>query len=429
MDATETLICCGVSHHGLSLADRERIQPPRERWGGVLRGLLASDHARSAVLVATCNRIEFYVEVARGCTGSGAVLDAMLDALGVAGQDRERVGDACYLLKGEEVVRHLLRVSSGLDSMCVGESEILGQVKEAYSFACRCGELGNALHRLFHCAFRVGKQVRNETAVGSGVRSMAGAAQSLLARAGGGLEGKTLLLIGVNAMTETIAARTRGRLRQVFVNRTHCRAKALAERFGGEWRRLEHLERTLAEVDLVVTSTGSAEPLLGAEDLERVLRARGSAAPLVVCDLAVPRDVEVPRGELPGLVLLDQEAVEAHLRGETADRHGALEEAEGIVADRAEAFCGKLRRAELSADERAFLSAVQEALARELDRSQKELGPHAAAALEPAARRLAEKLSALGLAHLRGQGRRALQGGPSRDAWDTRCGDSGSQRW
>ncbi len=399
MDSIQKLVCCGVSHKTLSLSDRERIQPSRERWDSVLRALLRTEGLRCGVLVATCNRIEFYLET----ESSVHPTEGVLDALGAEGTCRERARESSYLLRGDEAVRHLFRVASGLDSMCIGESEVLGQVKEAYSLACRCCDLSNMLHRLFHGAFRVGKQVRNETNLGCGVRSLAGAAQSLLMEATGGLEGKKLLIIGVNKMTETIAFRTHGLEQQVFSNRTHCRAKALARRLGGETRRFEDLERTLAEVDAVFTCTGAPGPILSAERLESVLTARGENAPLAICDLAVPRDVEATPGRDAGLVLVDQTAVQAHFCAEERGRTGQVEEAEGIVEEQAAAFRLKLRHSELSDSGQAFLSGVRRALERELSRFGKGKSPEEVATLEHFGQRLADKATALGLVHMRAE--------------------------
>lgn len=303
MESPRTLVCCGVSHKTLPLAERERIQPPRERWGEVLHTLLQHPEILTGALVVTCNRVEFYLKVA----GEAQPLEAALEALGASSEVGTVVREASYVLCGDDAVRHLFRVAAGLDSMCIGESEVLGQIKEAYSLACQVGTVQHVMHRLFHGAFRVGKQVRSETELGRGVRSMCGAALDLAGAAAGGLEDKELLLLGINAMTQTIASRTRGLEsgQPVFMNRTHCKATALARRHGGFARRFHELREALVEADVVFTSTGSAEPIVRPEDLEHVLHERGGRPPLVICDLAVPRDVETgggpgPQARLPG---------------------------------------------------------------------------------------------------------------------------------
>jgi len=135
MDSLDNLVCCGVSHKTLPLAERERIQPPRERWGETLRALLRCDGLQAAVLVATCNRVEFYLKT----RGEAQVLERVLDVLGAGDDVRDRVRSSSYVLRGEHAIRHLFRVTAGLDSMYVGESEVLGQIKDAYSLACRNG--------------------------------------------------------------------------------------------------------------------------------------------------------------------------------------------------------------------------------------------------------------------------------------------------
>ena len=403
MSSTRKLVCCGVSHKTLPLAERERIQPPRERWGEVLRALLAKPEILTGVLVVTCNRIEFYLKTA----GHANPLEPVLEVLGAGEEVLPVVREASYVLNGDDAVRQLFRVAAGLDSMCIGESEVLGQIKEAYSLACQFGTVQHVMHRLFHAAFRVGKQIRSDTELGRGVRSMCGAALDLAADAAGGLEDKELLLVGINTMTRTIASRTRGLGRPVFINRTHCKATALARSHGGWARRFNELQEALVEADVVFTSTGSTEPILLSTDLDRVLEERGDRSPLVICDLAVPRDVEPRPAPDPRLVLLDQTAIQAHVLREDQCRRDQIDDAEEIVDDHVTAFWQKLDQGELTDSGQALMAGARRALERELEYCRRgSRSPQELALLEQFGRRLVDKVCSLGIVNLRAERQR-----------------------
>jgi glutamyl-tRNA reductase len=404
MEDPNLLICCGVSHKTLPLAPRERIQPARELWGEMLHNLLRHEELYTGVLVATCNRVEFYLKT----QSERGVLERVLDVLGVGDEERDAVRAASYLLQGDDAVRHLFRVAAGLDSMAIGESEVLGQIKDAYSLACRHGTVQHLMHRLFHSAFRVGKHVRNETELGRGVRSLCGAALDLMSEGADGLDGRLVVLVGVNAMTETVAARTRGRARCIFLNRTHCKASALAVRHGGESRRFRHLKEAMIEADAVFTSTGATEPILTPADLDEVLRARAGRRPLVVCDLAVPRDVQPPEQPDPRLVLIDQEAIQERVQDEDHYRSEQVQGAEEIVEEHVSAFWFRMSQGELSESAQQLLSGAQRALERELGYCRRVRTPEEVALLADFGRRLVDKVCSLGLMHMRAE--RAQEG-------------------
>jgi len=397
MSESRLLYCCGVSHRTLPLEQRERIQPPRERWGAVLNSMLARPGILTGVLLCTCNRVEFYLKA----EDEPELPDWMLDALGAEGVDREACREASYVLEGDGAVRQLFRVAAGLDSMFIGESEVLGQVKEAYSLACSIGAVQHVMHRLFHSAFRVGKQVRNETELGRGVRTMCGAALDLASNGLGGLSGRRLVLVGVNDMTRTLAARTRGLGRQTFVNRTHCKAKALAREYGGLTRRFEALGEALAEADVVFTSTGASEAIIMREMLEHAVARRDADRPLLICDLAVPRDVDPGGFEDPRLVLHDQRAIEAQVDRDQRLRLRKVEAAEEIVDEQVAAFWSRLDQGELSDRGQALMEGAQRTLERELRYCRRFRSEREVEMLREFGQRLVNKVCGLGIVNLR----------------------------
>jgi len=245
--------------------------------------------------------------------------------------------------------------------------------------------------------------VRTETELGRGVRSLAGAALDLMRVSAGGLEDKVLMVTGVNRMTETVAARTRECGRKIFVNRTRCKASALAERHGGESRRLDDLSASLIEADVVFTCTGAGEPILSAAELEGVLRAREGKRALVICDLAVPRDVEPLEDADPRLVYLDQTAVQAHILHEDHQRRGQVEGAEEIVEEHVAAFWPRIHHCGLPDGAQDLVSEARRALERELGYCRKARTPDEVAMLEQFGTRLMDKICGLGISRLRAE--------------------------
>jgi len=399
MNQPNQLFCCGVSHRTLPLDQRERIQPPREEWAKVLGSILARPGVLTGVLLCTCNRVEFYLKT----NIAPELPDWMLDALGAAGEDREACREASYVLNGDEAVRQLFRVAAGLDSMFIGESEVLGQVKEAYSLACSIGAVQHVMHRLFHSAFRVGKQVRSETELGRGVRSMCGAALDLANTGLGGLSDNRHLLVGVGDMTRTLAARTRGLGRQTFINRTHCKAKALARQYGGMTRRFEALGEALADADAVFTSTGASEPIIDARLLAEAVERRDPASPLLICDLAVPRDVHAGDFQDGRLLLHDQNAIQAQVDRDEQYRLHRVEDAEEIVDEQVAAFWNKLDHGELTDSGQSLMNGAQRALERELRYCRRFRSPEEVEMLREFGQRLVNKVCGLGIVNLRAE--------------------------
>jgi len=274
-----------------------------------------------AVTVVTCHRVEIYVE--------GAV-DAMGPALFDAWSGGRLGGRAPVVLKDGEAARHLLRVAAGLEAAVLGDENVLGQLRSAYRSACEGLSAGPLLHRMFHTAFRAGKRVRTETGLGRGGRSLAGEAVVVINRALGGLAERTVLVLGAGEMARTAAERLakRGVGRLVISNRSLKRAKDLAAATGGEVVPWSWRGRVLRTVDAMIVGTGAPEPVLGAEELRAAAAARGR---LVAVDLSLPRNLEPPAEQAPGLELIDLVKLTSLLEGERERRQGDVVLAEGIV--------------------------------------------------------------------------------------------------
>jgi len=274
------------------------------------------------VAVATCHRVEWYLE---GLDADEA-RRAFCDWFAV-----ESDGDLVQVRQGVEAGRHLLRVAAGLESAVLGEDQILAQVRQAYRDACGAHRSGPLLHRLFHAAFRAGRRVRGETALGAGTRSLAGAAVAVLHRRLCGLRSRTILVLGAGDMASLaarlLAEREVGRL--IVCNRTPSRAAGLAAAYGGTTVPWERRAAAAAAADGVICATGSAVPVIGAETFRTIDASR--PRPLVLVDLGVPRNVEPVTAA--GIDVLDVDLLDGLLRDEAAQRATAATAAADIVDD------------------------------------------------------------------------------------------------
>lgn len=326
MSGAATVLQVGLDHRG---APREVLESIHGRLhaGSVDSPRLAD--SGGAVRLLTCHRVELYCEdvgVPRGVELFGAWL-------GLPGSQLGPLLPHVHVRVGAEAGRHLLRVAAGLESAVLGEDQVLAQTREAYRMACERGEAGRLLHRLFHAAFRAGKRVRNETALGHGVRSLAGAAVAAIARELGGLGSARVLVIGTGDMARLAAARLteRGVAGILVASRTPARAESLGAEVGAEPCPWEWRRTALGRVDAVVCATRSEEPAIRAAWLEE--RARQVDRRLVVVDLGAPRSVEAPTACLPALRILDLATLSEELQADSAGRVDAIHGAETIVEE------------------------------------------------------------------------------------------------
>jgi glutamyl-tRNA reductase len=319
------LFALGLNHHTAPLSVRERVVFHVERLRDALseiRGGLASE----AAILSTCNRTELYLAAERSPAAAADWL-AKYHSF-----DPAELGRYLYTLPSEQAVRHAFRVASGLDSMVLGEPQILGQMKEAARAAESAGTLGTVLHRLFQRTFAVAKEVRSTTSVGTASVSMAAAAVKLAARIFPSLKDQKVLFIGAGEMIELCATHfaAQAPARLAVANRTAERAEKLAHRFNGEAIELKGLPERLHEYDIVVSCTASSLPILGKGLVERALRAR-RRRPMFMVDLAVPRDIEPEAGELDDVFLYTVDDL-AQIVSENRDaRRSAVEQAEVII--------------------------------------------------------------------------------------------------
>ncbi|WP_369805382.1 glutamyl-tRNA reductase, partial [Acidithiobacillus ferriphilus] len=282
------IFCLGLSHHTAPIAVREKVAFSPENLVAAYRYLLEQGLARETLIVSTCNRTEIYVH-----GGQGYHRQALQDWLcHFHGVDPRLLDGHIYYSSDAETVRHLFRVACGLDSMIIGEPQILGQVKDAYQAAADSGAAGPVLNRLLHWAFRVAKRVRSETAIGSAPVSVAYAAVSLAKQLLGSLEGKSVLLIGAGDTIELVATHLRehGVGSFAVANRSAERGQQLAEKFTGNAHALEAIPELLHDADVVVSCTASLLPILTLETVSAAMLRRAQRD-LMLVDLAVPRDI------------------------------------------------------------------------------------------------------------------------------------------
>ena len=327
-----TLHVLGISHNSAPLEVREKLAFPPERQGAVLGELAAQPGVAEAVLVSTCNRTEVYCRA----EDAGSVRGWLEREAARSGIE---LAPHLYCHTGDAAVRHAFRVAAGLDSMVLGEPQILGQVKESVRTAEGAGTVGSTLGRLFQNTFAVAKQVRTETALGTASISMAAAALKLAQNLFGDLSRTSLLLVGVGEMVELAATYfVAQRPRCVVVaNRTVARGEAFAERFGAEAIALTEVPARIAEFDVIVTATASSLPILGKGLIEGALKAR-RRRPMFIADLAVPRDVEPQVAELRDVFLYSLDDLGKIVQQGAESRQAAMADAEAIVERQVAAF-------------------------------------------------------------------------------------------
>ncbi|MBJ7471119.1 MAG: glutamyl-tRNA reductase, partial [Solirubrobacteraceae bacterium] len=326
------LLTVGVSHRTAPVALRERLALPGDGAGHVLGELAAcNDQIHELVAMSTCNRTEITVLTDDPQAAEDGLLRVLARRGGFAPDD---LGGAVFRLHEADSARHLFRVASGLESMVLGEAEILGQVRRAHEVAVSAGTSGATLDRLYMAAVGTGRRVRSETEIGHGSMSISSLAASLAERELGDLSGRQVLIIGAGETSELAAAafHQRGVTTLFVANRRANRAISLAAKFAGSVAPLDDLPGLLESADVVVSATASPHPILHREAIAEVLPAR-AGRPLLLIDLAVPRDIEPACGLLPGVQRYDLDAMESVIARMTHVRKAEAVRAETIVDD------------------------------------------------------------------------------------------------
>ncbi|MBA3538924.1 MAG: glutamyl-tRNA reductase [Deltaproteobacteria bacterium] len=330
------LFVVGISWRTAPVAVREKLAFREEEVTGALAALTSKLPVSEALLISTCNRVEVYGVARPGHDATGPVRQFLAEQREVK---LATLGDALYHHRGSGAIRHVFRVASALDSLVVGEAQILGQLKAAYGVAGTAGTSGPLLGRCLERAFRVAKRVRTETLIARGAANVSSVAVELAHHIFGDMDGKSVLVVGAGKMSR-LAARhlyASGAARIVVTNRSPAKAEALAGDVDGVAKPWEHLESLLAEADVVISSTGAREPVLTKALFKKVTKAR-RWRPMMVIDIAVPRDAEPAIGEFDGVFLYDIDDLDKVLKGNIAEREKAAEAAGKIVEHEAAQF-------------------------------------------------------------------------------------------
>ncbi len=326
------LYALGLNHRTAPVNVREQVAFAQESLGQALRDLLARPKVKEAAILSTCNRTEVYFHGGE----PQPVVEWLSDFHHVP---KDSISPYVYALPKEKAVTHAFRVASGLESMVLGEPQILGQMKQAVRHAEAAGTLGLVLNRLFQRTFAVAKDVRTRTDIGSASISMAAASVKLAERIFPSISDRRLLLIGAGEMIELTATHFAARKPKAMTiaNRTLERGRELAQRFGAEAITLTEMPERLPEFDIIVTCTASTLPILGKGLLERVVKARRHS-PVFIVDLAVPRDVEPEAVELDDVFLYTVDDLSNIVKDNLQIRREAVVEAEEMIAAQTDSF-------------------------------------------------------------------------------------------
>jgi len=328
----------GINHKTAPVEVRERLAIPESRLAEACKKLAEHPAVAEGMIVSTCNRVEF---IAHMQNGSGDLREFLREYFEV---DLGQFESHLYEFREDEAVRHVFRVAASLDSMVVGEPQILGQVKEAYATARAVGAVSAQLDQLLTRAFAVAKRVRTETAVGSSSVSIASVAVELAEKIFGNLNGKSVYLVGAGKMSE-LAARhllAHGAASLFVANRTYDRAIRMAQKFNGQAIEFSRLYDTCDRADIVITSTGSPHFIFRREHGEKLMALRRNK-PMFFIDIAVPRDVDPEMNKLDGIFVYDIDDLQQAVSSHVSDRKKEAEKAEAIVNDEVEKFQARLQ--------------------------------------------------------------------------------------
>jgi len=381
-----SLVVVGLNHRSVPVELLERMTVSPAGLPKALHALAGREHLTESVLLSTCNRTEVYARTTLFHPGVDDLRHFLAD---LAGSDPEEIADLLYTYHDDAAVSHLFAVAAGLDSMIIGEGEILGQVREAWQVAERESVAGPFLSRTFRQAVEVGKRARTETGIGRHAVSVSSAAVTLAAERLGSLEGRRVLLLGAGdvgqGMAVALAGAGAGEI--VVANRSASRARELVKRLGGHAIPLDELPDALVEVDVLLTSTGASEVLLERADVESVMKRRDGRALLIV-DVAVPRDVDPGVAQIFGVQYLDIDALKEFGEQSLHQRRAEVGRVREIIADELDRY-----RAERAAREVAPVVSLLRRRAEELRRAELERQSAKLASLDPEARAAVESLT------------------------------------
>ncbi len=366
------ILVVGLSHKSAPVEIREKVAFASDCLHEALRAVRDVDGVHEGVIVSTCNRVEIYAAGRKREDGIEGLCRFMAQYHGV---EEEKLRPHLYVFAGPEAVRHVFRVASSLDSMVVGEPQILGQVKDAYEKAAEGSATGLVLNRFMHKAFSVAKRVRTETRIAQAAVSISFAAVELARKIFGTLEGKKVLVIGAGEMCELAATHLmeNGVSGVQVTNRTLARAEALAAKFQGRAVPFEEFRDHLPDVDIVISSTGAPHFVVEVEDVRAAMKARRQK-PMFFIDIAVPRDVDPRANDLPNVYLYDVDDLQGVVDANKKEREKEAEKAEQIVGDEVLGFLAWLRTLEVTPTIRALRERFDGIRKAEMDKTLKSFG-------------------------------------------------------
>jgi glutamyl-tRNA reductase len=365
------IVVVGLNHKTAPLGLLERLSISDEQLVKALHQLLGYEHVAEGAVLSTCNRIEVYASATKFHGGAQDLRNFLAEFCHVAPED---FTDHIYTYHDEAAVRHLFRVASGIDSMILGESEILGQVRRAYQVALAEGALRRTLGTAFSRALHVGKRSRTETAIGRNPISISSAAVELARRAFSekSLAGKHVVIVGAGKMGRLAAdaLATAGADRVTIVNRTEERAEELAKHFAAAVARpFEELVPALVEADIAICSTTASESVIDVSTMKRVLARRAGKRSLLIVDIAVPRDVEHEVGELSGVVLRDIDDLRGVVESNLGSRVAEITKVEDIVGNELDRFTRWERAGEIGPTIAALIERAEATRQAEVQRA------------------------------------------------------------
>jgi glutamyl-tRNA reductase len=360
----------GVNHRSAPLEVRERLAIPESRLADACRDLAAHPGIEEGMIISTCNRVELVTHTTNGSADLRGFLNEHFQL------KSEDLNPHLYEFREKDAVRHVFRVASSLDSMVVGEAQILGQVKEAYATARAVGSVRGQLDQLFTRAFAVAKRVRSETAVGTSSVSVASVAVELAKKIFGSLQGKTVFIVGAGKMSELAARHLMAHgCASIFVaNRTYDRAIALAQKFDGQAITFEDLYSSCDRADIVITSTGAPHAIFRREHGEQFLSRRKNR-PMFFIDIAVPRDVSPEMAKLDGIFAYDIDDLQQAVSSHVADRRHEADLAEAIIASEIERFEARLHTLDVVPTIVSLQDHLETIRQAEIDRARSRMGP------------------------------------------------------
>ena len=390
-----SVVALGLNHQSAPLDLRGRFAFDREHIGASLQGIRQRlNGSAELAIVSTCNRTELYVGDAPDRVASvvGPAVDWLAGMGGVASSVLQQ---HAYVLEGRAAARHVFRVASGLDSMVLGEPQILGQMKQAMRDAELAGTLGTTLHQMFQRSFAVAKEVRSSTEIGSHSISMAAAAVRLAGQLFENLSELKILFVGAGEMIELVSTHfaAKSPRSMVIANRTLERGERLSARLGGETMRLVDLPSRLCEFDVVISCTASSVPIIGLGAVERALKVR-KHRPIFMVDLAVPRDIEPEVARLSDIYLYTVDDLSALVQSAGEKRQAAVQQAEAIIETGVEGFVSWLGQRDTVPLIQALQSQAADWRATEMARARKLLarGEDVDSVLENLSRALTQKM-------------------------------------